>query len=217
MQSESSSIKDQLRFLLDVAEGAMHMHGMGLIHKDINPGNVLIFKDEILGHHAKLADFGITKEAGATCAGLMGTSGFLPLECLVSENVTCHASQDVFAVAVLLLLVCAKSSMRRPNMFCHESLFNQKERKKMDLLSKMSDAWADIAFLKSKIAKRTMGDGSFLEVIVSNDFMDSALTVKKEVCEGLPFFLAAEWSERRDMASLKEFVESLEYEQLDLL
>ena len=49
------------RFLLDVADGAMHMHGMGLIHKDINPGNVLIFKDEILGHHAKLADFGITK------------------------------------------------------------------------------------------------------------------------------------------------------------
>ncbi|CAN0382863.1 unnamed protein product, partial [Ascophyllum nodosum] len=120
MQSESSSIKDQLRQVRPNAEGAMHMHGMGLIHKDINPGNVLIFKDEILGHHAKLADFGITKEAGATCAGLMGTSGFLPLECLVSENVTCHASQDVFAVAVLLLLVCAKPSMRRPNMFCHE-------------------------------------------------------------------------------------------------
>ena len=59
-------------------------------------------------------------EAGATCAGLMGTSGFLPLECLVSENVTCHASQDVFAVAVLLLLVCVKSSMRRSNLFCHE-------------------------------------------------------------------------------------------------
>ena len=38
--------------------------------------------------------------------------------------------------------------------------------------------------VQSKIAKRTMGDGSFLEVIVSNDFMDSALTVKKEVSVG---------------------------------
>ena len=59
-------------------------------------------------------------EAGVKCPGVMGTPGYLPLECLISDNVTCHASQDVFAVAVLLLLVCVKSPMMRSNMFCHE-------------------------------------------------------------------------------------------------
>ena len=58
-------------------------------------------------------------EAGA-CPGVIGARGYIPLECLVSENVTYHASQDVFAVAVVLLLVCVKSTMMRSNMFCHE-------------------------------------------------------------------------------------------------
>ena len=59
-------------------------------------------------------------EAGAIFPRSMGTPVYLPQECLVFENVTCHASQDVFGVAVLLLLVCVRSPMMRSNMFCHE-------------------------------------------------------------------------------------------------
>ena len=67
-----------------------------------------------------MALFSPPTEADAICPGAMGTPGYLPLECLVSQNVTCHASQDVFAVAVLLLLVCVKFPVMGSNMFCHE-------------------------------------------------------------------------------------------------
>ena len=36
------------------------MHDMEFVYKDINPENVLIFEDEILGPHANLVDFGFT-------------------------------------------------------------------------------------------------------------------------------------------------------------
>ena len=42
-------------------------------------------------------------------------------------------------------------------------------------------------------------------------------TTLLQVCKGLPFFLTTKQSERRDMASLREFVVSLEERQLDVL
>ena len=42
-------------------------------------------------------------------------------------------------------------------------------------------------------------------------------TTLLQVCKGLPFYLTAKWSERRDMASLREFVKSLDEGQLDVL
>lgn len=49
------------RLVVDLVEAAQHLHGMGIVHRDIKPGNVLVFRSEELGLHGKLADFGFAR------------------------------------------------------------------------------------------------------------------------------------------------------------
>ncbi|CAN0515429.1 unnamed protein product, partial [Scytosiphon promiscuus] len=49
------------RLVLDVVRAAQHLHGMNIVHRDITPGNILVFDSEELGLHCKLADFGLSR------------------------------------------------------------------------------------------------------------------------------------------------------------
>lgn len=49
------------RLIADVVRGAQHLHDMNIVHRDITPGNILVFESEELGLHCKLADFGLSR------------------------------------------------------------------------------------------------------------------------------------------------------------
>lgn len=185
---------------LDLVEGVQHLHGMGIAHRDIKPGNVLVFGEQGGGFHAEVADFGFAAgdrisvhlisanhtwrssfeispigtysvdrdveppvagpvpftaqrrmhvcaaidvpakrtssssfvdhlsvrhtsyfarhhaEIGEQCPGLMGTAGYMPLESLRSGMMEASAGQDVFAVAMVLVMVCLRPEHRYPNL-----------------------------------------------------------------------------------------------------
>lgn len=54
------------------------------------------------------------------CPALMGTAGYMPMECFCNETLEASPAQDVFAVAMVLLMACLKPEHRHQNLFTSE-------------------------------------------------------------------------------------------------
>lgn len=90
---------DQVARALDAA------HAIGLVHRDVKPGNVLVVSGDDGEEHVYLTDFGLTKRT-ATQMGLtrtnlfVGTPGYAAPEQIESRPV--DARTDVYALACVL-------------------------------------------------------------------------------------------------------------------
>jgi len=84
-----------------LAAALSHVHGAGVLHRDIKPGNVLLADDD----RVLLADFGIARlveQHATTDTGFtMGTAAYLSPEQVKGERVTPAA--DVYALGLVLL------------------------------------------------------------------------------------------------------------------
>jgi serine/threonine protein kinase len=83
-----------------LAETLAHVHGGGIIHRDVKPANVLLD-----GVRPRLADFGIARAVDATSATasgcVVGTAAYLAPEQVRGEHVGPPA--DVYALGLVLL------------------------------------------------------------------------------------------------------------------
>ena len=69
-----------LRILQQLLDGLHAVHQLGIVHRDIKPGNVILSHDL---QQCQLLDFGLADEASkpsATTTGVSGTFGYLPPE-----------------------------------------------------------------------------------------------------------------------------------------
>ena len=100
---------------LQLAEGLEYIHSKKLIHRDIKPGNVLIYVDSTDGKITmKLADFGLSKlvnERGSyTMSGVKGTYTYLAPELLLLKLMENEkklgrgtVKSDVFALGLVFV------------------------------------------------------------------------------------------------------------------
>jgi serine/threonine-protein kinase len=95
-------VETALRIVRDVADGLAHAHGLGIVHRDIKPGNILL-----MGSHALLADFGIARAVSTgdlplTETGLaLGTTTYMsPEQATGVEDV--DERSDIYSLACVL-------------------------------------------------------------------------------------------------------------------
>ncbi len=75
------------------------MHSRDIIHRDIKPGNILIFERDRL----KLADFGLTKvrDPNALNESHVGTLGYVAPE-INADSPTYYPGTDIWSLGVVL-------------------------------------------------------------------------------------------------------------------
>jgi serine/threonine-protein kinase len=85
---------------IQVAEALRHAHGLGIIHRDVKPENVMVRKDGAL----KLMDFGVAQimdlERMTVTGQLLGSPAYMAPELL--EGKPLDVRTDVFSVGIML-------------------------------------------------------------------------------------------------------------------
>ncbi|MDO9451861.1 MAG: winged helix-turn-helix domain-containing protein [Stagnimonas sp.] len=125
----AASLENRVRLLAETADAVAAAHSAGVLHKDLKPGNVLIWRDEAGLEHARLTDFGSSRladpsrldAAGITRLGFTvtqmageGTSGtplYLAPELLLGQLPT--AQSDVYSLGVMLYQLVV-GDLKRP-------------------------------------------------------------------------------------------------------
>lgn len=100
-QGSSVFISDLMDILGQVCEGLAEAHAIGVVHRDIKPGNIVITRANL---RAKIMDFGIARieeETGLTVSGsLMGTPYYMSPEQIRGEEV--GPASDLYSLAAMV-------------------------------------------------------------------------------------------------------------------
>ena len=125
LQSRDTILKPALaaKILRQLASAVQYSHEQGILHRDIKPGNVLLFpqsasKDDPFPFVARLGDFGLAKllQSGpqdAAASMIIGTPSYMAPETISRAAQANSVSPDVYALgAVLYCLIVGRPPFR---------------------------------------------------------------------------------------------------------
>lgn len=100
---ENTLDKNQkIRAILDILDGLEYLHQKGLVHRDLKPQNILVFKGV-----CKISDFGLIKNVSANNQDVvtaifvrLGTDGYMAPE--LAFNMPYSYLTDIFALGVVI-------------------------------------------------------------------------------------------------------------------
>jgi serine/threonine protein kinase/tetratricopeptide (TPR) repeat protein len=101
-QSGHLALETSIKIAKEICEGLTEAHGMGVVHRDLKPGNIMIDKEG----RVRIMDFGIarsTKEKGGELTGegiMIGTPVYMSPE--QAEAKAADERSDIYSVGVML-------------------------------------------------------------------------------------------------------------------
>jgi serine/threonine-protein kinase len=100
------TVEQKVLLIQQVAEAIQAAHIVGLIHRDLKPGNIIVGETADGRLHPWVLDFGIAREqeaAGLTVTGqVLGTPGYLSPEQALGDPKAVDRRTDVFSLGVVL-------------------------------------------------------------------------------------------------------------------
>ncbi|HEX9009843.1 MAG TPA: protein kinase [Holophagaceae bacterium] len=144
-----------LRVARQVTEGLEAAHAVGVVHRDIKPGNVLF---DVRGD-AKIMDFGLAAPVTAAGSGeagtVVGSPRYMAPEQVRGERVDARA--DLYALGVMLFELCSGAPpFDSPRV--EELLASHLEAPAPSLLAVMPDLPADLGALVARLLEKRPGD-----------------------------------------------------------
>ncbi|MCP3917521.1 MAG: serine/threonine protein kinase, partial [bacterium] len=106
----------RIRLIIELCQAAQHAHSLGVVHRDLKPGNVLVTREGRI----KVIDFGIARAVGAdeqlsqqTQAGqIIGTLSYMSPEQISGDSTAIDMRSDVYSIGVMAFELLAGSLPR---------------------------------------------------------------------------------------------------------
>ncbi|MBQ4521985.1 MAG: serine/threonine protein kinase [Lachnospiraceae bacterium] len=148
---------DVVKYAIQICEGLEVLHRNGLVHRDINPNNILISSDG----NVKIIDYGIVRsfsESKSSDTVILGTVGYAAPEQFGFNQ--SDAKTDIYALGVLINVM---ATGKMPNEVSVEGFLGQIVRKCTRIDSKQR--YKSVSELKNALCNKVEGDG-FLDKII---------------------------------------------------
>jgi formylglycine-generating enzyme required for sulfatase activity/tRNA A-37 threonylcarbamoyl transferase component Bud32/DNA-directed RNA polymerase subunit RPC12/RpoP len=127
IDEERPDFRRSARMVLELAEGLDYAHGLGIVHRDVKPANVMV--DEQGQPH--VMDFGLARFEGSEekltqDGSIMGTPAYISPEQAAKSNEEVTAASDQYSLGVVLYeLLCGELPFSGPPQIVVFNVINQ--------------------------------------------------------------------------------------------